>query len=322
MFYCITNPSSRSGAAQGTGAKLSRLLEKNGIPYKMCYTAGPGDGRRIAAEISKEASASGEEITLAVLGGDGTINEVLNGITDFSKIRFAIVPVGSANDFARGLALPENEDELLERVAENEVRRTLDLGRLTYLRRSDILSRLHPDVIPDEQIFGYSAGIGFDAAVTEEALKSRIKDFLNKVHLGSLTYGVIGLRQMLKARKTACDIELDSGEKIHFDNIFFAAAMNLPYEGGGYPFAPDADGSDGKLNLLIVGNLPRARAMLSFPAAKKGKIYSIKGTYHYTCSRVRIRTAEPMWVHTDGEVSMKSDEIEFAALPGKLRLIV
>ena len=98
--------------------------------------------------------------------------------------------------------------------------------------------------------------------------------------------------------------------------------MNCAYEGGGYRFAPDADPSDGRMTLVAVGDIPAPKAILSFPAAHAGKYFNIKGVHHFTIQSAEIRTAKPLWVHTDGEVSYQSDHISVKCLPQRLALLV
>jgi diacylglycerol kinase family enzyme len=182
-------------------------------------------------------------------------------------------------------------------------------------------SRLHEDRIAVTRLFDVSAGIGFDAAVCEQALSSNTKNFLNKIGLGKLTYGSIALRQLFGAEKVACEITLDDKKTIRLNRFIFIAAMVHHYEGGGFKFAPGADLTDGKFDLVYAGDMPSARMLLALPLSFIGHYFWIKGIGHHVVQKVSIKTQKPLWVHTDGEVSVKSDHITFECLKQKLRMM-
>jgi diacylglycerol kinase family enzyme len=93
------------------------------------------------------------------------------------------------------------------------------------------------------------------------------------------------------------------------------------YEGGGFNFAPKADLTDGKFDLVYAGDMPVARMFLALPLSFIGHYFWIKGIGHHVVSKVTIKTDSPMWVHTDGEVSVKSDHITFECLKEKLHMM-
>lgn len=327
MVSIIMNPSSHSGESNEKAVSLlEEELDNRHIPYEVCQTEGPGHARDLASKITEKSDAS-----IIVCGGDGTINEVINGIRDFSDVKFGFIPIGSANDFARGLRLrPIDTEERLRRyvrrLADGRVRRKLDIGNVHLENRTEIYSRQHPEVIPDDMRFVISSGVGFDAGVCEEALNSETKSFLNRLHLGALTYGAIAYRTLnaVYSKKVACDGVTDDGTRVHLDHLLFAAAFNLPYEGGGYRFAPDASGKDGKLSFVAIGDMPAAQILWHFPGAHRGSkpYYSLPDVHHFMFRKMTIQTSEPLWLHTDVEVALKTDRITFSLLDEKLQLLV
>ncbi|MBO4457274.1 MAG: YegS/Rv2252/BmrU family lipid kinase [Butyrivibrio sp.] len=321
MYYCIVNPSARSGKGKDIWTGLENKFISAGIDYTPAYTEGPGHASKLMSKFIESADESELPIKVIVLGGDGTLNEAINGITDFDKVVVGYVPIGSSNDFSRDLNYPKEYDDLLKRVTEGKVRRTLDIGKLTYNTMTKPISRLHESEIGKVRYFDVSSGIGFDAAVCEEALSSGTKNFFNKIGLGKLTYGIIAIKQLLKADKIPCDIEFDNGKKVHLSHFLFIATMIHHYEGGGFNFAPKADLTDGKFDLCIVGDMQRAKMFLALPFAIFGHHYMFKGVYKYRTSKIHIKTMLPMWVHTDGEVSVKSDDITLECLKQKLMLM-
>ena len=324
MYYCIVNPSARSGK----GKEIWKLLEKKfidkGLEYKALFTEGPGHATKLASSLTEHKSLDDDNsspIRLIVLGGDGTLNEAINGIQDFENTLVGYIPIGSSNDFARDLSFPKKLDDLIEQILEAKNVRTLDLGRLTYNSMSRETSRLHEDRIAVTRLFDVSAGIGFDAAVCEQALSSNTKNFFNKIGLGKLTYGSIALRQLFGAEKVPCELILDDKETIRLKRFIFIAAMIHHYEGGGFNFAPGADLTDGKFDLVYGGNMPAIKMLFALPLSFVGHYFWIKGLGHHVVQKAVIKTDKPMWVHTDGEVSVKSDHITFECLKQKLRMM-
>ncbi len=322
MYYCIVNPSARSGKGKEIWESLEHKFEKKGIQHKAVFTKGPGHATKLAHSLTTEEKYAGElPIKLVVLGGDGTMNEVMNGIADFDKVLVGYIPIGSSNDFARDLDYPKKTSDILDTIVEGKEVRKLDLGKLTYNSMSRETSRLHDDKISVTRMFDVSAGIGFDAAVCEQALSSGTKNFLNKIGLGKLTYGSIALRQLFGAERVPCDIILDNGETIHLKRFIFIATMIHHYEGGGFNFAPQADLTDGKFDLVYAGDMPKARMLIALPFSFIGHYFWIKGIGHHVVQKVTIKTDRPMWVHTDGEVSVKSDNISIECLKEKLHMM-
>ncbi|WP_026651691.1 diacylglycerol/lipid kinase family protein [Butyrivibrio proteoclasticus] len=319
MYYCIVNPSARSGKGKEIWDKLESKFKEKNLEYKAAMTNGPGHATTLAKKLCTEINDEKKlPIKLIVMGGDGTLNEAINGITDFDKFLLGYIPIGSSNDFARDLSYPKNVDDLIDTILEGKEVRRLDLGKLSYNSMTDPLSRLHEDKVATTRLFDVSSGIGFDAAVCEEALSSGTKNFFNKIGLGKLTYGTIALKQLLGAEKIPCDIVFEDGTSQHFDHFIFIAAMVHHYEGGGFKFAPDADLTDGLFDICAAGDIPKGKMLPALPFAFFGKHYWIKGIYHYLVPKVTIKTEKPVWVHTDGEVSVKSDNITYECLKERL----
>ena len=316
------------------GGSGTEQIDRYSVPSDpdVCSVPGNSEMKKLGAEKSEEeAETEAEDTVLVVIGGDGTVNETVNGVQDFSSLKFAFIPTGSGNDLARGLGFSDRiSDEELQRmirnIADGKILRHLDIGNTHINHRTDILSRQHPDEVPDDQRFLISSGMGFDAGVCEEALHSATKDFFNRMHLGKITYGAIAYRTLrsVYAHKVQFDGVTTDGKKVHMDHLLFGSAFNLPYEGGGYRFAPDASGDDGSLMLVAIGDMPALQILWHFPGAHRGShgYYDLPHVVHFSFRSMRIRTSEPLWLHTDGEVAMKTDDVTFSLLEDKLKLIV
>lgn len=303
MYYIIVNPASKSGRGLQIWKKLEPVCKEKKIAYQVMISTHGGH----IAELVREITASDAVVNLILLGGDGTINEALQGIRDFSKVNIGYIPTGSSNDLARDMNLPKDPFKILEIILNGNSSRKADIGVLTYESQ--------------KRYFVVSSGIGFDAAVCEEALSSRIKNVLNKLKLGKLTYLGIALKQLIAAKPISCELYLDSAPPIYVNRFLFVASMIRQYEGGGFKFCPGADANDGLLDLCFVGNIPKPLILIALPTAFFGKHFIFPHIYHYRTSRVEIKTSSPLWVHTDGEVYFKSDHIYLSCEKQKLNFL-
>ncbi|MCM1252943.1 MAG: diacylglycerol kinase family lipid kinase [Clostridium sp.] len=308
MYYIIVNPASKSGRGLQIWQKLEPVLKEKNIPYKVMLSKHNGH----VTELVRKITSSDAIINLIILGGDGTMNEALQGIRDFSKTNIGYIPTGSSNDLARDMNLGKDPLAILETILDKNTSRKADIGLLTYQNRAQASVKMNDSrdsLSIDTRYFAVSSGIGFDAAVCEEALSSRIKNVLNKLKLGKLTYLGIALKQLITAKPVSCELTLDGGSPIYVNRFLFSAFMIRRYEGGGFKFCPDADAEDGVLDLCFVGSLPKLLILIALPTAFFGKHYMFPHITHYRAKQVEIKTSAPLWVHTDGEVHYKSDHI-------------
>ena len=192
----------------------------------------PGHATKLAEKIS--SMKDDDPIYLIVVGGDGTINEVLNGFADFDRVRLGVIPTGSGNDFCSNLKLPKTPKESLKLICASirndqrgEVLYRIDLGQVSW------------EGCEKPRIFGISAGLGLDALVCKKALHSRLKQVLNRFHLGKLTYLALTVQSLFTMETAKAKVITEHGGFI-LPKMIFAAAMNLPAEGGGVPMAPEA----------------------------------------------------------------------------------
>lgn len=128
MYAFIVNPHSRTGLGLKIWRQLELILKERKIKYQLCMTRYP----RHASEFAEKLTETYDDLTLVALGGDGSINEVVNGIRDLSKVTFGYIPVGSGNDFARSMKLGRDPQKILEQILNPGEPTYIDIGRITY----------------------------------------------------------------------------------------------------------------------------------------------------------------------------------------------
>lgn len=317
MYHIIINPASRSGrGAKIWSEQIEPALKESNAVYQTYFSKKAGEVKHLAAQITAE-HPDDPDLKLIILGGDGTVNEALQGIADPSKVILGYIPTGSSNDLARDLNIPKEPKAALDLILRDAAPRVMDLGRLTYL---------DADQPEESRLFAVSCGIGFDAAVCAEAMHSPIKDTMNRIGLGKLTYLGIALKQLITARKVSCTLTLEDTvhnrqEDLALPRFLFVTCMSHRYEGGGFMFCPSANDHDGVLDLCSVGNISKGLVLLALPTAFFGKHYFVKGINAHTATQMSITTSSPLWVHTDGEVTRKSSGFRVECLPGAIRMV-
>lgn len=311
MLYFIVNEKSRSGKGADIWKQVQAVLDTRKIVYQYWITEYEGHAvslARLVCELEEKDKC------LIVVGGDGTANEVINGMTHFESVCFGTIPTGSGNDLARGLGITGTPAEMLERILNCVERGTaqaerMDLGQVSW------------DGCESPRKFTISAGAGLDALVCKKALRSKLKDFLNKMKLGKLTYGFLTVQSLFSMDTTDGTITYEQKGKKNLRKIIYVAAMNFKAEGGGVLMAPGASATDGKLSVCSAYGIPKWRTFFCFPFLIKGKHLWIRGFDVTDASQSRVDLKKPMVLHADGEYCGEVTGIEFQCLPQKLRIL-
>lgn len=291
MYEIIFNPGSRGNRGVLIWNTVKNLLDEKDIEYLLYETTHAGHAEELVASITSDDKPH----TFIVIGGDGTINEVVNAIKNPILTTIGLIPSGSGNDFAKALNIPLDPTLALENILDCTKTTPINYGE-THLQN---VSRR----------FLISCGCGFDSDVCVDVQSSSLKPFLNKLGLGKLVYTLIALKKLITKSVFSATIQLDNDYVVSMDKIFFLAAMNTKYEGGGYMFCPNADPSDGKLDFLTANNISRCRMLYLLPKAKRGTHAGHKGITITPVSKISLRLSKPVHVHTDGEVYGKCDNI-------------
>lgn len=303
MYTFIVNPNARSGLGKKVWDELEITLKQNMISYEMYYTKYQKHATKLVSEITSD----GEEHTIIALGGDGTVNEVVNGIADLNKTTLGYIPIGSSNDFARGLKIPSDPKEALELVLHSENFHWINIGELHYKNK---LRR-----------FAVSCGIGFDADICHEVVVSRVKKLLNTMKLGKLTYVFVALHRLFLTKPCEVTLTLDQKKTLTFPNTYFVAVMNNPYEGGGIKFCPKAANDDDKLDLLVANDVSKLKVLFMIPMALAGLHTHFKGVTILSCAQASIHAENALPLHTDGEPIFLQHDIKVNCHNMKLKVI-
>lgn len=308
MYHFIINPKSSSGKGIKYWWIVKEELALREIPYTATFTEYVGHATEIAEQICGENSGIKN---IVILGGDGTVNEVINGIQNYKEVLLGYIPSGSSNDLARSLKIPKDPIKALSNILKPVKFKYLDHGMITFIDK---------DVAPRK--FSCSSGIGFDANVCYEVQASPLKKRLNRFGAGKLVYLAIAIKQLLTMKSTDGSVIVDGMKKDTYQKILVVSSMIHKYEGGGLLMAPNADPSDGKLSVCLVHGFGRLKALLLLPTLLFGKHIYFKGVEVFNCSEIEIILSNDMGVHTDGETPAICSHIKVSTVPEQIRMIL
>ena len=284
-WFVIVNPVSGGGKGLEAFPKISHLLRENGIEHDPAFT----EYRYHATELTVEAINSGYR-KIIVVGGDGTLNEVVNGLfiqkqCEPKEILLAVIAVGTGNDWVRTFGTPRNYTAAIRAIKEGGTF-LQDVGKVTYTESKVEQSRYIANV----------AGLGFDADVIE--IFNHLK---HKGYKGKWLYIYSLLKGYLKLKPFGVRIEVDGKEVYH--NLLFSIAVGIcKYNGGGIQQLPKAVADDGLLDVTLIKPLHWWHVVFRARRLFNGEIYSIGHIQHAQGKRVRIEASPNILLETDGEL--------------------
>lgn len=308
MYYFIINPNSRCGRGRNIWRKLEGILKTDGVDYEAFLTEKPGDASDFAKRLTK---GHHEPRLIIAVGGDGTVNEILNGLSFCGPVTLGYIPAGSGNDLAKSLRLPKNPVKCLKKILHPRYYRFLDYGVLSY-GKDEVFCRR----------FMVSAGIGMDGAVCHNILHSKERGLLSRLPLGRMSYLLLGAKQLVLSKPAGGYLLVNGVQKVEFTHAYFISAHIHPYEGGGFKFAPEADCEDGKLSICVMNGRKRRKLVSVLLNAYFGKASLNKGIRFFTCEEAVIHVDRPLAVHVDGESCFYQSDVQLRCIGSKLRMIV
>lgn len=272
-------------AGNGKGLRMwEAIKEKLTVPYDLYVTGYPEHAYRLTCQLAEQAAKEKQYVLLIVIGGDGTIHEVVNGCADCEFLLLSSIPAGSGNDFARGFQAFRQVTEI-EAYLQNPEIEHVDLGQVEYTGKQSFIN---------------NCGVGFDAFVGVKVNHSEIKKWLNQLGIGKLAYVYYAILGLASFKPFSLSVSCD--EKIYkFDRVWLATISNQPYFGGGMKISPSSSTNDGKLEVTIVHNLSRIKFLLMFLSVFWGGHTRIKGVEQMTGERFTLRYDRALPCHADGE---------------------
>ena len=315
-YAFIVNPASGQGKHdEGIAADIDELIKGNpNRDIKLYYTRGKRDASYLAGLLAEEAAMKKDEIVIFACGGDGTVQEVANGIYGHENAILGVVPVGSGNDLVRQLGRGKNSSVRYRKLPEHfdGMVTKMDLIRMSWIEKGEERSHLI--------VNGINIGFDGNTAILAHKLKKLPLISGSGSYLISVAVNLAGKKGQ-KLRITA------DGKNFHTGSLLLATAANGGFCGGGIQSCPEADLFDGKIELLAVKDIPRKRFVALFPKYRSGKLFSIKGIEEITSyTQAENIIIEPMMGQTmkfvgDGEI-FETGSLRVEIVPKAIKVLV
>jgi diacylglycerol kinase (ATP) len=301
-YRIIANPVAGSGAGARAIPKIIRLLNEYQIEYDLVKTECIGHG----IELTRESVNHDFDVIVAS-GGDGTVNEIINGLMQAKMAgenppAFGILGAGRGNDLAYSANVPHDLDQAVKTLAEDH-RRCIDIGHVVGGR------------YPEGRFFGNCVGVGFDAVTTIEVSKMpRLGGFLS--------FFIAVLKTIFLYYKGPL-IKVTYDHQEITQHCLMVSIMNGQRLGGGFWTAPDAEMEDGLLNLCIAREVTRRRILALIPYFLKGTQETQEEITMGKAAKISIRAIDGVLpAQTDGEIlCTDGNQLEIEILPEQLEVV-
>ncbi len=291
-YFLIVNLIAGQGHCKEIFPQVKAELDRRGLDYDLHFTNEPLE----AIDVAQMVIEAGFTHVVA-MGGDGTINEVANGILN-SKASYplGVIPAGSGNDFVRMTGIPADPMRAIDTLVSGE-ERTIDLGHVV-----------------GERYFVNGLGIGIDAQVARDVLKmERLR--------GTTAYLYAAIKEVIRFK--AFPVKLTGTDWTEEREFISLGIANGKYAGGGFKLAPRAEIDDGLVDIVAIEDFSsRFKRLINLPKARKGTHLKLNEVYYHQDKSVTISSPAKLIAHIDGEVyRLPKSPFEVAVAPKALQVI-
>ena len=294
----ICNPVAGSGRAKRILPEITDLMKEKGLNFDVLTTSAPGEAETLAKQLPRE-----EYRAIAAMGGDGTLNEVVNGVltSDSASIPVVAIPVGTGNDFVKGNHLFSHWSEAIEA-----------LMKFTT-KKMDVMSV--KDMVGWSRYAVSSVGIGIDAYVAK-----RVSELESK-KLGRLSYAFETVRGLFSFEPFDMHVIADD---IHtyVEKAWLCACMKSEYLGGGLIICPGACSSDGVLTFGYLSDASRPYLLRVLLHVFKGTHVGMKGVCISNAKTLSVEACEDVPCHLDGDIRDVKYPIDIEVIPKAIEFVV
>lgn len=315
-YSVIVNPVAGGGKAQKVWEEIKPIITGHGDTFTVKLTKHPGHAAYLATQLAQQLRGQQQQVVL-VVGGDGTLNQALNGLMangypEQERVPLAYVPAGTGNDFARGFGLSEKPTEAIQQILKAST-----ATRITVGEYNEAIKHEH-------RYFLNNVGIGFDAAIVSRTNSSKNKKKMNRLKLGSLAYFVNAFSVLYNI--SSFPLSVDSGRyHDHYHQAMIVITSNHPYIGGGYLVAPDMSVFSDELELVVAERHNWLLTIWECLQLALGKLSHSRFAHVYRGQRLHYSTSSLEFGQCDGEelgnrfvdLTFSIDHYPFWAVPNK-----
>lgn len=301
-WFVIVNPNAGKRRGEKDWDMISALLNKENLSFVVEFT----ERRGHAINLTLQAISAGFRKIITV-GGDGTLNEVVNGVftsdsCPSTDITLSLIPVGTGNDWGRMFGIPLNYQRAIKIIGNNNTM-AHDVGLVSYYNGTEKKIRYFINI----------AGLGFESVVVR---KTNFRK--EKGHGGKLIYFYNLLTSLLSYNNTKAEIIIDGETKNA--NIFSVNIGNGRYCGGGMRQTPDALPNDGLLDVTIINGMGKLEIIRNLKILYDGTILSHPKIEGYKCRNIKVSSDSILYTEADGE-SLGHTPAEFSIIPSAINIV-
>lgn len=301
-WYAIVNPAAGGSTGDKKWKKIEADLKSLGISYQPHITTATLHASRIVIEAVEKGYRK-----LLIVGGDGTLNEVVNGLfaqqtVSTTDVTLALISIGTGNDWIKTMGIPKDTKAAAKLLKDGTNTRIIDAGLAHYHLHGHKHSRHFINV----------AGMAFDAEVTRHANA-------HKSALGPLQYWMSLVKTLFTFNPVPIKVDVDG--KVYEDLSFCVNVGNCQFAGGGMMIVPGALPDDGLFTITHIKNASRWTVIKNVSALGDGTFIKLDVVDQYTGKNVKITSPVPVWLEVEGEV-LGEAPFEFQILPGVVKVLV
>lgn len=301
-WYVIVNPAADSDKGLKHWQEIEALLYKMEVPFVSQLT----DKKGHAIEITREAIKEGYRKIFAV-GGDGTINEVVNGILTqdicpSTDVLVTLASMGTGNDWIKTMGIPDKFLEATRLLKEGTKIQTIDAGLVKY----------HEGTAQKQRYFVNVAGMAYDAYVTKDANE-------NALFKGKLQYIISVLKGLTSYKSTHVTATIDG--KVYEDTMFCLNVGICRFAGGGMMIVPQAVPDDGQFHVTLIKDLSKLQVVFNIVHLFKGTFIQHPKVEHFPAKAIHVESDKPIYVEVEGEV-LGHTPFDYEILPGAIKVLV
>jgi diacylglycerol kinase (ATP) len=305
----IVNPRSAGGTTGDSWAGIASDLRVHFGPFNVAFTKAEGDG----IELAKSAAEAGRKFIIAC-GGDGTINEVANGILlSGADAELGVLPSGTGGDFRRSIGMPDEHRESARALKSGQTR-AIDVGKVTFQDfEGQTASRYFLNI----------SSFGLAASIIQRVKSNKPLDWLPiDVVRGPASFAVSTLQEVIGLDTTKVRVKIGDGEERSLTTVNFCVA-NARYFGGGMMIAPKAKLTDGSFDVVNIGDMKSAKIIFNVYALYRGThltLPEVKATRAKRIEAKPLNSGDEIMIEVDGELpGMLPAVFEIVPLALKLR---
>jgi diacylglycerol kinase (ATP) len=279
-LYCfIVNRKAGNGQALKVWKTVERLMRQKHVGYSLDFS---GSKEEAAAIVQRLLSDNVQKVIVGV-GGDGTMQSIIHEMARIrTDVPFSLIPAGTGNDLARALGISLDPGEALDCLLQGSIR-TIDIG------------------CAENRYFVTVLGVGFDGKVAQKVNGAWYKKLGNLLRLGKIAYIAGFFDVLLHYRPSSVHIRLDD-RTLSFTDVWLIAIANAPNYGGGMCICPQADLTDGQLDICVIHHITRWRLLLLFPQLIRGNHIRHPSVTMLKGKDAQIDSDAAMIAYGDGEM--------------------